>query len=150
MLKISKKFLFYALLIISSITLLNLIVLYWFPIQVPLCSYLATNLMVTAYIIKAYYLIPICFSICILMLCTAFAFLKEQLFLPVTLFVYLWCDLFFLSYSFFDAWFNDSHFIAVQAIQILINISVITFMCIYFVTRKKVVSSEGQSAVRNY
>ena len=137
MLRISKKFLFYSLLIISSITLVNLIVLYWFPIQIPFCSYLATSLMFTAYIIKAYYLIPICFSICILMLFTAFSFLKEKIFLPIALSIYLLCDLIFLAYSFFDAWINDSYFMSVQAIQMIVSITVTTFMCIYFVTRRK-------------
>lgn len=137
MLRISKKFLFYSLLIISSITLVNLIVLYWFPIQIPFCSYLATSLMFTAYTIKAFYLIPICFSICILMLLTAFSFQKEKIFLPIALSIYLLCDLFFLAYSFLDAWINGSYFMSVQAIQVIVSITVTTFMCIYFVTRRK-------------
>ena len=133
MFKISKKFLFYSLIIISSISLINMTVLYWFPIQIPLSSYSATSLMLTSYFLKTYYLIPVGYSICILILFAASSFLKEQVVLPIALLVYFLSDLFFLAYSFFDAWLNDEHFIVAQAIQIVISITVIIFMCIYFI-----------------
>lgn len=136
MLKISKKFLFFAMMIISSVSLINIIVLYWFPVQIPLSSYSVTGLAFTAYFLKAYYLLPICLSICIIMFVAAFFFLKERAFLPVASSLYVLCDFIALSYSFFGAWFKDGHFIAVQAIQMLISIVVIVFIYFYFVTRK--------------
>ena len=136
MLNISKKFLFFTMVIISSISLINMIVLYWFPIQIPLSSYSVTGLAFTAYFLKAYYLLPICFAICIVMFVAAFSFLKECVFLPVATSLYFLCDFLVLTYSFFGAWFNDGHFIAVQAIQMLISIAVIVFIYFYFVTRK--------------
>lgn len=136
MLKISKKFLFFAMMIISSVSLINIIVLYWFPVQIPLSSYSVTGLAFTAYFLKAYYLLPICLSICIIMFVAAFSFLKECAFLPVASSLYVLCDFIALSYSFFGAWFKDGHFITVQAIQMLISIVVIVFIYFYFVTRK--------------
>lgn len=136
MLKISKKFLFFAMMIISSVSLINIIVLYWFHVQIPLSSYSVTGLAFTAYFLKAYYLLPICLSICIIMFVAAFSFLKERAFLPVASSLYVLCDFIALTYSFFGAWFKDGHFIAVQAIQMLISIVVIVFIYFYFVTRK--------------
>jgi hypothetical protein len=139
MLKISKKFLFFAMMIISSVSLINIIVLYWFPVQIPLSSYSVTGLAFTAYFLKAYYLLPICLSICIIMFVAAFSFLKERAFLPVASSLYVLCDFIALSYSFFGAWFKDGHFITVQAIQMLISFTVIVFLHFYFAARKAVI-----------
>ena len=133
MFDLAKKFSFFSLMIISSITLINIAVLYWFPLQIPLSSYLAVNLMRTSYFLKAYYLIPIVFSLCIVMFFSALSFLKNRILLPVFSFIYLLCDLILLGCSFFDSWFNNEYFIPMQAITITINITVIVFMCIYFI-----------------
>ena len=143
MLKVTKMFLFYSLLIISSISFINILILYWFPIQIPLSSYLATNIMTTSYFLKAYYLMPIGFVICTLMLFSALSFLREKIILPVILFVYLLCDLFFLTYSFFDTWFNDKYFIMVQAVQIIINITIVAFLSLYFIILAQRQSGDG-------
>lgn len=137
MLEFSKKFLFYSLIIISSITFINISVLYWFPILIPLSSYLPVGLMMVSYFLKIYYLIPISFLICFLMFFTAFSFRKEKKVLPIILLIYSVCDLSVLSFSFFDSWLNDDFFIAGQAIQFVITAAVVIFMCIYFALLKK-------------
>jgi len=137
MLEFSKKFLFYSLIIISSITFINISVLYWFPTLIPLSSYLPVSLMVASYVLKIYYIIPISFLICFLMFFTAFSFRKEKKVLPIILLIYSVCDLSVLSFSFFGTWLNDDFFIAGQAIQIVITAAVIIFMCIYFALLKK-------------
>ena len=137
MLETSKKFLFYSLMMISTISFINIIVLYWFPIQFPLSSYLATSLMITSYFLENYYLIPISFLICVFIFFTALSFLKQRIFLPAMLLVFLSLDLLFLACSFFDSWLNDDKFMVVQAIQIITNILVIIFMCIYFIFLKQ-------------
>lgn len=136
MFNFSKKFLFFLMLTISSITFVNMLVLYWFPIQIPLSSFFITGLMSTAYFLKVYYLIPICLLICVVMFLSAFSFLKEKIFLPVVLLIYLFCELCLHAYSFFSAWFHDAHFSAMQAVHIVISITIITFMHIYLTTRK--------------
>jgi len=137
MLEISKKFLLYSLMTISSISLINMAVLYWFPIQTPFSSYSATSLMATIYFLKLYYLVPISLAICVLMFFTAMSFSKEQMLLPVILSVYLVCDLFILAYSFFDAWYNDEHFITMQFVQLVISVIIIIFNGIYFILLRK-------------
>ena len=133
MLENSKKVLFYSLMIISSISLINMMVLSWCPTQIFLSSHLVISLTATSFFLKAYYLIPLGLFVCILMLFAALSFLKERMVLPIISFGYFLCDLFFLAYSFFDAWVNDNVFIVKQAIQIFISITVITYMCIYIV-----------------
>lgn len=137
MLKKSKNFLFYSVLLLSLVSLINMIALYWIPIHIPFSLYSITGLMVTAYFLKAYYLIPICFLFCILMFLSAFSFVKEKILLPIVLTIYLLCDLFLLACRFFTAWIKDGYFIPVQAIQTVVSITVITFIFIYFASRRK-------------
>lgn len=141
MLDFSKKTLFYILMIISSISFINLVLLYWFPMPLPLSSYLVIGLAQVAYFFKLYYLLPISIVICVLMFLGTLSILKKRIVLPVILFVYYLCDLSFLAYNVFDAWINEKYFIVTQAIQTIISITVIAFMCAYFVclwkTKKK-------------
>ena len=150
MLKNTKSFLLFSLLIISSISFVNIAILYWYPMEIPLSSHLAVNLMRIAYFFKAYYFIPICFAICALIFFSALSFLKEKIIMPVILLIYLLCDLFFLTYSFFDAWFNDEYFIAMQAIQIVISITIITFVFIYLILLRKVNQGETGDGSRSF
>jgi len=136
MLNVLRKFLYYWLLIISLISLINIIVLYWFPIHIPLSSYVATSLMSIVYFFKAYYLVPIALLICVFVFCGAFSFRKKRIVLPVMLLVYFLIDSFFPAYSFFNAWFNDEYFIAMQAIKIIINLVTIVVIFIYIFKRK--------------
>lgn len=132
MLNISKSILFHSLRIIAFFSLIHMTILYWFPVQFPLSSNLAITLVFTSYMLKMYYLIPFALLICILMYLSSSSFMKNQIIMPAIMFVYFLCDSFILGYSFLDTWFNDSCFIAVQAIQWLISIAILVFMCIYF------------------
>ena len=133
MLQISKKILFNSLRIIAIISLVNVIVLYWLPVQFPLSSYLAITLMFTAYMFKVYYLIPIALLICVILFFSAFSFIKERIVLPAILFVCSLCDSFILGYSFLDGWLNDGYFMAEQAVQVVLSLTITVFVGIYFV-----------------
>ena len=120
--------------IISFVSFVNIAILYWFPMYIPLSSHLAVALATTSYFLKCYYLIPISLLICSLIFFAAMAVLKNQIILPIVLFVYMMFDMMFLVRSFFDAWLNDNYFIVMQAIQIFIYTIVVIFMCFYFVS----------------
>lgn len=137
MLHITKKFLFHSILTVALVSFISMVLLYWYPIQTPLSLFLATNLIFAAYALKVYFLIPIGLSICILLFFTALSILKDQIALPSISCVYLLCDLLLLSYSFMDACFNDKHFILVQAVQIIISVVIIFFLCIYLILQRK-------------
>ena len=129
-----RKVLFYCLAIISVVTFVNIVILYWFPITTPLSSYLAVALMAISYWFESYYLILIPLLICVVIFLSSISVLKKQIIWPVVVFIYLISDLGFLAQSLFDAWINDDYFIVMQAIQIVIYSSVVVLLCIYFVS----------------
>ena len=137
MFTISKKCIFYLLILMSSITMMHMVGFYLFPmqipIQIPLSSFLAKGLIYLFCVLETYYLLPICAFICVLLFFSAISFLKGNAFLPIVSSVYLFIDLLCLGYSFFDAWLNDKHFIVIQAIQIIVSITIVVFIIIYFI-----------------
>ena len=147
MLEFSKIFLFYSLRIISTISFVNISVLYWIPIQIPLSSYSAVSLMMISLFLKNYYLIPISFGICLFMFVASLSFLRERLVIPIILFVFLLFDFFLLAISFFDAWFNDANFIVIQAIQVIISSLVVIFTCVYCCLLRK--TNQGDQSNRD-
>lgn len=131
MIEFSKKFVCCSLMVISVTSFINISVLYWFPIQTPLSIYSIVSLMLTGLFLKIYYLIPVSFLSCIFIFLTALSLRKKRIVCPVFSLVFLLCDLFVLAFSFFDAWFNDDVFIVIQAMQIVVGVTVIVFLCIY-------------------
>ena len=123
--------------IIAIISSINIVLLYWYPFQISLSSYLATSLMFIAYAFKLYYLVPISLLICIGMFFAALSFQKEQTLLPIGLFVYLHCDLFLLVCNVGITWLVDKHFLKIQATQLFISFSVIILMYFYFALLKR-------------
>ncbi len=143
MIEKSRNFLFYSLIIISFVSFINAIIYYWIPISVPFSLYSIVSLTFTAYSLKIYYLIPIVFFICVLMFFCALSFRNQKNIFLAFIFMYLLCDLLFVSYSFFDTLFNDVHFIMIQAIQIIIDLIVITLICICFFGKKTEKTGDG-------
>ena len=133
MLYISKKVLYYSLLVIGSITLINVLIGYWFPIHFPLSSFLAIGVMYASYFLKAYYLVTISIFFCLLMIFSAIAISKEKIALPIVLLVYSLVNLLCVTYSFLVAWVGDKHFMSGQAVQVVISITIVFFILIYLI-----------------
>ena len=132
-----KWFLFISLPAISTVSFVNMILMYFFPVGLfPFGSYFITSLSLTAYFLKAYFLLLPAVLICVLMFVTAFSVRKNRIVLPIALSVYLLIDLVFLACSFFGAWFSDANFLAGQAIQLVISIAVVFFLLIYLAARR--------------
>jgi len=132
-LKVLKNFLLCSLVMVSSITFINIATLYWVHIQYPLSSYSVICLMMASFSLKMYYLIPVSFAICIFMFFNALYIKKEKMLLPIILFLYLLVDLFNITYSFFDSWFNDEYFILGQMVQLIISVTIVISMFVYFI-----------------
>ena len=136
--KVLKNFLFYSLMIVSITTFINIVVLYWFPINIPTALYLPVSLMMTSYFFEIYYLIPISFLICFIVIFTAFSILKERLISPMNLLLLLLFEMILLGVSFFNAWLIDEHFIFIQMIQLIVDIVVVINLSTYcFLVLKK-------------
>ena len=141
MLAISRKIIFYFLILMSLITMLHMVGLYLFPIQIPvqfpLSSFLATSLMFLFCVLETYFLLPVCVFLCVLLFFSAISFLKEKTFLPIVSSIYLLVELLCLGYSFFSAWLNDKYFIVMQAIQIVVSVTIMVFIVFYFIYKSR-------------
>lgn len=129
----TKKILSYSLMIISIITFIHITILSWMLIEVPLCSFTALRLMKLAFYGRGgCYLIPISISICLFMLIAALSVRKQKVILPVLLLPYLLYDSIFLIRMFIKYLYVYNDFMVLRLVQILINISIIVLMGIYF------------------
>lgn len=130
--KITKTLLVYSMMIISSISLINIVILYWIPRQLPGSSFSVVSLMMMAFITKAYWLIPISFLFCFLMFLAVRSFPEQKIVFPVFTFVYLSIDLILVVYVFLDTLNNNVYFTFLRLMQILVNLAILTFLGIYF------------------
>ena len=143
-LDITKKVSFFSLMVISIVSSINMAILYWLPIQIPTSMHLTTSLLYASFALKAYYLIPFSFLICMLLFFGAWSFYRERIALPIISICFLLCDLAFLVCSFFSALIYDEHFIWVQALQIIISVFAITVMLLYLILlRKEKTATQG-------
>lgn len=137
MFKITKTILSWSLIAISSITFINISILYWIPIKIPLSSYSAFGLMFVAFAEKAYFLIIISFLICVLLFISACAIQKQQIIVPSFLFVYLLCESSRVIYLFVDELYANKYFMPTYFWYVIQCLILIVFMGIYFFLRWK-------------
>ena len=104
--KAAKYWLQNLLRIISVVTLINIIIMYWFPFMIPFSSFVAIRLVVLAFIEKTYRLLLIALLICILLFLTTFSIRRQHIFLPALSLGYLVYD-FFIVLSLMTKGMND-------------------------------------------
>lgn len=92
MLKYSTKCLTILLTIVSAVSLINVFVLYWFPINIPLSSFSAVRLTVVAFIEKRYYLILVSVLVCVLLFLSTLSVRRQHIILPGLSLLYLIYD----------------------------------------------------------
>ena len=68
--------------VISAISLINVSVIYWLPINLSFSSFSAVKLTVVALINKQYYLILVSILICVLMFLTTISIRRQHILLP--------------------------------------------------------------------
>ncbi len=86
------KYLSILLIIVSAITLINVLVLYWFPVIIPLSSFSAVRTTFVAFIEKRYALIAVSLLICGLLFLSAISVRRQRVLLPALTLVYLLYD----------------------------------------------------------
>lgn len=144
MLKLSKKILFVLLLAVSVVTFINVLVMYWFPIIIPLSSFSAVRLTVLLLIEKQYYLIPVSLLICVLLLLTAISIRRQHILLPGLSLPYLIYD-FVIVLSLFVNGLDDGYW-KTYIIQMTVSIALIVLLCIYCFTCLRARYKRYQSA----
>jgi hypothetical protein len=90
------KYLSILLTIVSAVTFVNVLVMYWFPVIIPLSSFSAVRTTVVAFIEKRYALIAVSLLICGLLFLSAISVRRQHCFLPVLSLIYLSCDFLFV------------------------------------------------------
>lgn len=128
-LKYSIKCLTILLAIVSAVSLVNVLVMYWFPINIPISSFSAVRLTVVAFIEKRYYLIPVSVLICILLFLSTLSIRRQHIILPSLLLLYLIYDFIIVLSLFIDA--LDDGYWKIYIIRTIISISLIVLLCVY-------------------
>lgn len=93
MLKYSQKCLTVLLTIVSIVTFVNALIMYWIPINIPLSSFSAVRNMFVAFIERRYYLILVSALICVLLFLSTISVRRQHILLPVLSLMYLIYDL---------------------------------------------------------
>ncbi len=127
MLKKNKKILIALLYVFSISTLINSLIMYWFPIVMPTTSFIAIRLVFVSFTEKRYYLLGISIAICILLLLTIFSVNKNRIFIPILSFIYTFIDFATVLCRFIDG-LDDGYWIMYIAhLVLLITITMLLF-----------------------
>ena len=129
MLKYSTKCLTVLLTIVSTVSLINVFVMYWLPIRIPISSFSAVRLTAVAFIEKRYYLILFSILICVLLFLSTFSVRRQHIILPSLSLLYLVYDFFVVLSLFIDGLYDG--YWKTYIIQTLILIALIVLLCVF-------------------
>ena len=129
MLKYSTKCLTILLTIVSAVSLINVFVMYWFPINIPLCSFSAVRLTVVAFIEKRYYLILVSVLVCVLLFLSTLSVRRQHIILPSLSLLYLIYDFIIVLSLFIDG--LDDGYWRTYIIRTIVAIALIVLLCVY-------------------
>lgn len=129
MMKYSTKCLTILLVVLSVVSLLNVFVMYWLPINIPISSFSAVRLTVVAFIEKRYYLIPVSVLICVLLFLSTFSVRRQHIFLPSLSLLYLVYDFIIVLSLLIDG--IDDGYWKPYVIRTIILISLVVSLCAY-------------------
>ncbi len=129
MLKYSKKYLTILLTIVSVVTFVNVLVMYWIPITMPLSSFFAVRTTFVAFVEKRYYLILISIAICVLLFLSTISVRKQHGLFPVLSLLYLIYD-FITVMTLTIGGLCDGYW-KTYIVQVLVSITLIVLLCIY-------------------
>lgn len=127
--KYSLKCLTFLLTIVSTASLINVFVMYWFPINIPLSSFSAVRLTFVAFIEKRYYLILVSTLICVLLFLSTLSVRRQHIIFPVLSLMYVIYD-FVIVFSLLVDGLGDGYW-RTYIIQTIVSIALIVLLCIY-------------------
>ena len=127
--KHSTKSLNILLTIVSTVSLINVFVMYWFPINIPLSSFSAVRLTFIAFIEKRYYLILVSALICVLLFLSTLSVRRQHIILPGLSLLYLIYDFIVVMSLFVDG--LDDGYWKTYIIRTIISIPLIVLLCVY-------------------
>ena len=141
----SQKCLTALLTIVSAVTFINMLIMYWIPINIPLSSFSAVRIVFIAFAEKKYYLIPICIMICMLLFLSAISVHRRRRLLPVLSLLYLSYDFVIVLLLFVEG-LSDGYW-KTYALPMIVLISLIVLLSTYcwncLVSRKTSSTEDG-------
>ena len=129
MLKGFAKWLATLLIIVSVTTFVNVIALYWIPINVPLNSFFAVRLAFVAMIESRYYLSFISLLISALLFLSAISIRRKRIILPMLTFVYIMYDYIIVWLLAIDG-LHDGYW-RTYIIRMSVSTILIVLLCVY-------------------
>ena len=126
--KYSTKCLTILLTIVSTVSLINVFVMYWFPINIPLSSFSAVRLTFVAFIEKRYYLILVSALICVLLFLSTLSVRRQHILLPVLSLMYLIYD-FVIVFSLLVDGLGDGYW-KTYIIQTIVSVTLIVLLSV--------------------
>ncbi len=127
--KYSTKYLTILLASVSVISLINVFVMYWFPINIPISSFSAVRFTVIAFTEKRYYLILFSILICVLLFLSTISVRRQRIILPGLSLIYLIYDFAIVLPLFIDG--LDDGYWRSYIIRIIVSIVLVVLLCIY-------------------
>lgn len=116
---------------LAIITLLNIAIMYWLPMQVPLSSFSTIKLMFLAYGKGYYILIPVCILICCLLFAGGWAVQKRKILFPVLVSFYLLYDLIELILLSTSDYLANNGYLKSDLASMMITLLLEVLLCIY-------------------
>ena len=113
----------------GGITLINVIIMYWFPIIFPFTVFTPLRLVMLAYIKEQYWLVLVSVLVCILLLMTIREICKQRILFPILSLLYLVYDFLTVLYVLIDS-ISDGYW-TIYIVQILMPLILIILICIY-------------------
>lgn len=129
MLKHSTKCLTVLFTIVSTVSLINVFVMYWVPINIPISSFSAVRLAVVAFMEERYYLILFSILICVLLFLSTLSVRRQHIVLPSLSLLYLIYDFIKVMLLFIDG--LDDGYWKTYIIRTIISIPLIVLLCVY-------------------
>lgn len=127
--KHNSKLLTILLKVVSITTLINILVLYWLPINAFLSSFSAVKIVALSFLEKRYYLIPASVLICTLLFFTTISIRRQHILLPVLSLVYLIYDFATVLSLLIDGLYDG--YWKIYIIQTIVLFVLIVLLCIY-------------------
>lgn len=129
MLKLSQKFLSVVLTVVSIATFINVLLIYWLPINIPISSFFAVRTMFVAFIEKRYFLIVVSLLVCVLLFLTTISIRRQHILFPTLSLIYIIYD-FIIILPLLIGGLDNGYWIT-YIIQTIVSIVLIVSLCIY-------------------
>lgn len=123
------KLLIVLLEVVTVVTFINALVMYWLPVIIPISSFSAIRIMFVALIEKRYYLTLVSILICALLFLSTISVRRQHFLLPVLSLMYLMYD-FVIVFSLLVDGLGDGYW-RTYIIQTIVSIALIVLLCIY-------------------